>query len=222
MSLLNLTNEVSSFKEKKIIKRRLIVKKAETYAREYRSAERALIRSKRLARFGGNYYIEPEAKFAFVIRIRGIMGLPPKPKKVLRLLRLSQIHNGVFVRLNRATLNMMKLVEPYITFGYPSLKVVHDLIYKRGFGRVRGQRVGLTDNTIIEKALGHLGIVCIEDVVHEIFTCGPNFKLVNKFLWAFKLSSPRGGFKNVKTHFNEGGDAGNREKEMNELVRRML
>jgi len=203
-------------------KRRLIIKKAEDYAREYRAQERSLIRFKRTARSGGNYYIEPEAKFAFVIRIRGILGLHPKPRKVLQLLRLRQIHNGVFLRLNRATLNMLKLVEPYVTYGYPNLKTVHDLIYKRGFGRVNHQRRGITDNALIEKTLGEHGMVCIEDLVHEIYTVGPKFKQVNKFFWPFKLNSPRGGFQNVKTHFNEGGDAGNREKEINELVRRML
>lgn len=37
--------------------------------------------------------------------------------------------------------------------------------------------------------LGKYGIICIEDLVHEIFTVGPNFKAVNNFLWPFKLSS---------------------------------
>lgn len=35
----------------------------------------------------------------------------------------------------------------------------------------------------------------MEDLLHELVTCGPNFKKANKFLWPFKLSSPRGGMK---------------------------
>jgi len=209
-------------KWKKTAKRQVIVQKAEKYAREYRSMERSLIRMRRLAKGAGSYYLEPEAKVAFVVRIRGIRGLAPKPKKVLRLLRLRQIHNGTFLRLNKASINMLKLVEPYVTFGYANQKTVHDLIYKRGFGKVGGQRHGISNNTMVEKALGQYGIVCIEDIVHEIVTCGPHFKEVNSFLWPFKLSSPRGGFKNVKTHYNEGGDAGNREHQINDLARRML
>lgn len=60
----------------------------------------------------------------------------PKVKKVLRLLRLRQINNATFVKLNKATLNMLRIAQPYITYGYPSLKTVRDLIYKRGFVKV--------------------------------------------------------------------------------------
>jgi large subunit ribosomal protein L7e len=62
----------------------------------------------------------------------------------------------------------------------------------------------------------------MEDIVHEIFTCGPYFKFVNKFLWPFKLNPPRGGFVKKRVHFTEGGDAGNRELYINKLIRRML
>merc|ERR1719154_49915 len=52
----------------------------------------------------------------------------------MQLLRLRQINNGVFVRINKCSLALLRMVEPYITFGYPNLKSVRDLIYKRGFG----------------------------------------------------------------------------------------
>jgi len=137
------------------------------------------------------------------------------------LFRLRQIHNAVFIRLNAATLKMIKLVEPYITYGTPNLKTVRELIYKRGFVKLRGQRKAITDNAIIAKKFSKKGILCIEDIIHEIFTVGPRFKLVNKFLWPFKLSSPRGGYKKKTIHFQEGGDAGNREDKINAFVRRM-
>jgi large subunit ribosomal protein L7e len=60
----------------------------------------------------------------------------PKVKKVLQLLRLRQIGNGTFVKLNKATLNMLRIAQPYITYGYPSLKTTRDLLYKRGFVKV--------------------------------------------------------------------------------------
>ena len=43
----------------------------------------------------------------------------------------------------------------------------------------------------------------------------------NNFLWPFKLSCPLGGLKKKRNHFIEGGDAGNREEKINDLVRRM-
>ena len=39
--------------------------------KEYRQKERALIRARRQAANAGNFFIEPAAKVAFVVRIRG-------------------------------------------------------------------------------------------------------------------------------------------------------
>lgn len=103
----------------------------------------------------------------------------------------------------------------------PTLKSVKELIYKRGHGKVNKQRVALTSNAIVKSALGKYNIICVEDLIHEIFTVGPHFKEANNFLWPFKLSSPLGGFTYIKTHFNEGGDAGNREESINALIAKM-
>lgn len=198
-----------------------IVKRAEQYTKEYRHAEKAMIQARRDAKAAGNLYVEPEAKVAFVIRIRGINNVTPKPRKILQLLRLRQLHNGVFIRLTKPTITMLRMIQPYVTYGYPSLKTVRDLIYKRGYGKVQGQRIPLTDNTVIEDSLGSKGIICMEDLVHEIYTAGKNFKYATRFLWPFKLHGPRGGFNERLSAFTEGGDAGNREQHINDLVQRM-
>ena len=102
---------------------------------------------------------------------------------------------------------------------------VRDLVYKRGFAKINGQRVPITDNNMIEEALGEKtkgAIICMEDLVHEIYTVGPFFKECTKFLWPFKMNNPVGGFSRIRHHFVEGGDAGNREEYVNELIRRML
>ena len=209
-------------KKSAIAQRRAIFKRARQYDNEYRQTERQLVSQRRVAKNHGNFFIAPEPKIAFVVRIRGIMGVDPKPRKILQLLRLRQIHNGVFVRLNKATINMLRTVEPYIAYGYPTLKTVRNLIYKRGFGKVRGQRVPISDNTVIENQLRRYNISCVEDLVHEIYTCGPSFKRASNFLWPFKLRSPTGGYTKKTVHFNEGGDAGNRGNLIGKLVNRMI
>jgi large subunit ribosomal protein L7e len=92
---------------------------------------------------------------------------------------------------------MLRLVEPYVAYGYviclgsqvsfivsphcfsePNLKTVRELIYKRGYGKVNRQRVPLSNNSVIETTLGKYDILSVEDLVHEIFTVGPNFKQV--------------------------------------------
>jgi len=211
--------------KKKTAVRKDIFKRAERYVREYRTRERSEVRLRRQAKNSGNFYVAPQPKMLFVIRIRGINGVSPKVRKILQLLRLRQVHNGVFLKLNKATQNMLFLIEPFITYGPPNLKTVRELLYKRGYGKVEKQRIPLTDNSIIAKALAEKTakrVICIEDLIHEIVTVGPNFKECNNFLWPFKLSAPLGGYtKNKKTHFSEGGDHGNREEEINALVRKM-
>lgn len=90
---------------------------AESYVKEYRQRERMLIRCRRQARAAGNYFVEPQANLILVVRIRGIMGVSPKVRKVLQLLRLRQIHNATFVKVNKATLQMLQWVIPYVAFG---------------------------------------------------------------------------------------------------------
>ncbi|KAK4414845.1 60S ribosomal protein L7-4 [Sesamum alatum] len=215
------SKELEEAKKKKAETRKLICKKAREYAKEYEQQEKELIQLKREARLKGGFYVNPEAKLLFIIRIRGINAMHPRTKKILQLLRLRQIFNGVFLKVNKATVNMLHRVEPYVTFGYPNLKSVRELIYKRGYGKVNKQRIALTDNSIIEQVLGKHGIICVEDLIHEIMTVGPHFKEANNFLWPFQLKAPLGGLKKKRNHYVEGGDAGNREDYVNELIRRM-
>jgi len=112
--------------------------------------------------------------------------------------------------------------EPYITYGCPNLKSVRDLVYKRGFVKVDGNRTPITSNDIIEGKLGKMGIICVEDLIHEILTVGPNFKYASNFLWPFKLNNPTGGWRKKTNHFVEGGDFGNREDKINALLKLMI
>merc|ERR1711983_621565 len=176
-------------------KRVEIFKRAEKYAKEYQDQERDEIRLKREAKKEGNYYVKGEDKLVFVMRIRGI---------------------------NKATQNMLRIAEPYITYGCPNLKSVRDLVYKRGFVKIDGNRTPITSNDIIESKLGKMGIICVEDLIHEIVTVGPNFKYASNFLWPFKLNTPTGGWRKKTNHFVEGGDFGNREYKIDELLRKMI
>lgn len=180
------------------------------------------------ARKAGNFYKPCDAKFAIVIRIRGINALSPKVRKVMELFRLLQIHNAVFIKLNKATINMLKLVQPYIAYGYPKVETVRRLIYKRGFAKIRHRpgsisRIPIMDNDLIEKHLGKYGIETVEDIVDQIVTCGDNFRAASNFLWPFKLRSPKKGYRGRKRrHYLEGGTYGNWERHIDTFVENML
>merc|ERR1719482_2549424 len=197
-------------------------KNAEKYTKEYRALAKQRVRMHRQAKAAGNHFVDAESKLIFVVRIRGLADMHPKTKKILQLMRLRQMNMGVFMKSSKAATEMLTRVEPYLSYGYPSLKSVRDLVYKRGFGKINKQRIPLTDNAVVEKGLGKYGVTCMEDIVHEIFTVGPNFREVNNFLWPFKLRPAKGGQAVKRKGFNEGGQCGNREQYMNGLIAKML
>merc|ERR1711907_283102 len=203
-------------------KRIQMYKSAEKYVKEYRNLAKQRVRMHRQAKAAGNHFVDAEAKLAFVVRIRGLDDMHPKTKKILQIMRLRQMNMGVFMKVSKAATEMLKRVEPYLSYGYPSLKSVRDLIYKRGFGKINKQRLPLNDNAVVERGLGKYGIMCMEDLVHEIFTVGPHFREANNFLWPFKLRPAKGGQPKKRKGYCEGGQAGNREQLMNGLIQRML
>lgn len=203
-------------------KRKSYAQKAEQYAKEYLHQRTSLVAAKRKARSEGSFFVPAESKTILVVRIRGINCLSPQVRKILQLLRLRQLHNATLVRVNKATVNMLRKVEPYIAYGYPNHETIRRLVYKRGFAKINKQRIPITTNAIIEQSLGKHGINSVEDLIHELVTLGTHFKEANNFLWPFKLNSPNGGFKNKRHPFHQGGDWGNREEYINQLVRRMI
>merc|ERR1711909_114328 len=199
-----------------------IFRRAENYIKQYRDVEREDIRLKRDAKKLSNIIVPGEVKLAIVIRIQGVNKIHPKVRKVLKLFRLLQINTAIFLKLNKATINMIRICEPFITWGYPNLKTVKNLMYKRGYAKIGGRPVPLNSNNLVEDNLGKSGMICIEDMVHEVFTVGPNFHKATSFLWPFKLNKPPGGWREKRTKFVEGGDLGNREEKINEILDKMI
>merc|ERR1711970_908879 len=215
-------NEANAVAKKNaVVTRREHTKKARQYAAEYANQAASLAAQTKAAKANGNFYVPDEPKLAMVIRIRGINQISPKPKKVLQLLRLRQIGNCVFVRLNKASIQMLRIADPFIAWGYPSVETIKKLVYKRGAMKINGQRLKIKDNSEVEKSVGHLGINCVEQLIHEIYTVGDNFRDANNALYPIKLSCPRGGWNKVTNHFIEGGDFGNREQYINQLALKM-
>jgi len=196
--------------------------RARDYTRAYKAADAKKITQRRQAKSVGNFFLEEKPKVAVVTRIRGIAKVAPKQRKVLQLLRLRQIFNTVFVKYNKPMQNMLRLVEPYIAYGYPSLKTVRALVYKRGHLKVNNNRVKISENKLIQDKFKNDAVVCVEDIVNQVSTCGKHFSKVTNGLWPFKLSPPKGGMRQKRRHFIEGGDFGNRETLINKFLHRMI
>lgn len=180
-------------------------KRAEAFVEQSRRTEREEIRLRRLVTKGaGSQIVVPETPTCvFVVRQELGRSKPlPKPNQVLRLLRLTRAWSGVFVRLTQATATMLSVVEPYVAFGEPSTKAIRDMIYKRGHARIgtgaETKKVPISDNALVEKHLGEYGILSVDDIVHELSTVGPNFKVVAQFLWPIDIPPPSKEYRDPK------------------------
>ena len=107
-------------------RRKLIYEKAKHYHKEYIQMYIIEIRMARMEQKAGNFYVPAEPILAFVIRIRGVNDMSPNVWKVLQLLCLWQIFNGTFVKLNKASVNMLRIVESYIAYCCWVTSVVSD------------------------------------------------------------------------------------------------
>lgn len=197
------------------------IKKPEQFIKEYRDKELDLIQMKHRGKRGSRSLATLESKLIFIIRIKGKNDMHPKTRKILYSLRLRRIFNGVFVKANERIMEILQKVEPYVTYGFPNLKSVNDLIYKKGLAKVNKEIVPLTDNNIIEQGLGQYGIICIEDIVNEIANVGPHFKEVTRFLCPFTLNKPEKALQGKRRRYNDGGDSGNREDHINEFISKL-
>ncbi|PRQ50448.1 putative ribosomal protein L7 [Rosa chinensis] len=197
------------------------IKKPEDFVKEFRYREVDLVQMKHRLKRKRPALETTNPQLLLVIRIQGKNDMHPAVRKNLYSLNLRKIFNAVFVRADEAMLEKLQRVEPYVTYGYPSLKNVKELIYKKGYAKIGKQRVPLTDNNLIEEALGKSNIICIEDIVHEIASTGKYFKEAASFLWPFTLNKPEVGLKGVKARYLDGGDSGNREDKINDLISKM-
>eukprot|EP00658_Telonema_sp_P-2_P018401 TRINITY_DN17222_c0_g1_i3.p1 TRINITY_DN17222_c0_g1~~TRINITY_DN17222_c0_g1_i3.p1 ORF type:complete len:246 (+),score=76.28 TRINITY_DN17222_c0_g1_i3:106-843(+) len=202
-------------------------KTAEAFIKDHRSKTKAVTRRRRNSKIPTDDYMRDayNDQLMFVVRVRGMNALEPKAKRALKKLRLLDMNNGVFMKADKASAELLRSVDPYVSFGYPSASMVEELIFKRGFGCVDKRRVALNDNKLVEQALGEkTGMICVEDIVHQIAHVGDHFQEAAQFLWPFKLNS----VKNKPT--NEDPDKrrktvkvfGNQKEKINEIIQAML
>jgi large subunit ribosomal protein L7e len=159
-------------------------------------------------------------RLLFVFRIPNPhMGeIPPRARKVLKILRLQKPNQGTFVRLNDKVEPLLHLINPYVVVGTPTLATVRNLIQKRAVVKVdikdeedrtitskpedsvtpiEGydfKLIPLNDNNLIEEKLGEVGVICTEDIIFEVYKLGDAFLECVKFLEPFTLKEPVTGW----------------------------
>jgi len=209
-------------KSKKVVVKQDTFIRAEKFVANARASLRGDIKITRHSK-ARPVEVAPEGtSVVVVIRVKTRRAVSPKIQILLTTLGLPAPNILSFVSTSKTNLAMMNLVAPYITWGIPDHKTVADLVTKRGYTVLPGGRKQpLTSNIMIEQALGRHGIICLEDIVHELFTAGAQLDRVKRYLAPFRLNSPPGGWVNLENTFAKGGATGDRKEEINRLVRSM-
>ncbi|XP_030383634.1 60S ribosomal protein L7 [Scaptodrosophila lebanonensis] len=204
-------------------------KRAESFVMDYLKAERTSKRIKQtllrtnVTKQSADAAEKTNQKLLLVMRHAGKKIHDETTLKIFKTLRMSQRHNAVFLENTKENQLLLRVIEPFVVYGFPTISTIRDLLFKKGFALVNGKKEAIQSNTMVEEQLGEKGVICLEDIIHEIFTVGPNFEAVTKFLCTFKLSSPRDGWKKkVSVSFKRGGEYGNRENGINDLIARCI
>ncbi|XP_050097457.1 60S ribosomal protein L7 [Anopheles aquasalis] len=205
--------------------------KASTFVANHRQAERDAKRMKRNFLKTGfrlaNSEIQ-ENRLVLVLRHRGQHIANVDVLNALRSLRLPLKRTVAFHKLTPEVHAKLKMVEPFVVWGYPNDSVIRELVYKygtfRGLSGPGSKAVPISSNKLIEDRLGHAGIICVEDVLNEIVTLGPNFEEVRRAFRIFLVNNPVDGWKDApKGKLRSiGGEAGFRGDEINALFKRIL
>ncbi|XP_034471994.1 60S ribosomal protein L7-4 [Drosophila innubila] len=204
-------------------------RRAESFVMGYLKAERTSKRIRRtilrtnVTEQSAQAAAETNPRLLLVMRHAGKKIYDKTTSDIFKSLRMPLRHNTVFLENNKENQLLLRVIEPFVVYGHPSLSMIRELLFKKGFARIDGKKTAIQSNTMVEEQLGDKGIICLEDIIHEIYTVGPNFAAVNEFLCAFMLSSPRDGWKKkVSVPFNRGGEYGERGNGINDLVARCL
>lgn len=206
--------------------------KPDSFVADFRKAERDAKRIKRnFLKTGFRLTAKSidENRLVLIYRHRGKRIANQDVIKALRRLSLPFEKTASFHRLSPEVHAWLKIVEPYVVWGYPQMTVIHDLIFKYGaVQKVRNtegpKTIPLSSNKLVEDIFGSLGIICVDDLVHEIMTLGPHFDKVQQRFKSFALRNPTGGWKTSRKGklYSIGGEAGFRGDQINALVKLLI
>lgn len=135
-----------------------------------------------------------------VIRISGLVEIPPKTQETLFRMRLRRKYTAVLLKKTSENVKLLQSVRNFVAYGEIDKETLYDLLAKRA------QVIGKT-KIDPEKIISQLDKKKLSGLGVKDF---------------FRLHPPRGGI-NTKIHFPKNkGVLGDNSKKINELVKRML
>ncbi|CAD7948519.1 unnamed protein product [Amoebophrya sp. A25] len=182
--------KIQEERKKKVQKR--LADKLVTPARLLKDSEvrrKDHLRLKRVHRAKKQKVNEANGKILLVVRNKR-KNPTPAVLKILKRLQLENHNTVTFVPYDEATCLELKVIEPFVYWGYPSMKIVNELLHKKAtFRTSANEKVTLSNNALVEEHLGDIGVLCVEDIVQTIYRrpSDADFQTVMARLWPIDL-----------------------------------
>nr|AET50854.1 hypothetical protein [Eimeria tenella] len=133
---------------------------------------------------------KPECRVYCVVRNHRRGGCR-ETQEALKALGLPRPYSCTLIANDENATKILRKVSPFVFYGLPSAETIRRLFVTRA--RLTSEEgvapVALSDNMMVEEAFGSLGLFCVEDLVHEVVTCGPHFPQVMQRVGHFQLES---------------------------------
>eukprot|EP00668_Euglena_longa_P028874 GGOE01036206.1.p1 GENE.GGOE01036206.1~~GGOE01036206.1.p1 ORF type:complete len:409 (-),score=121.99 GGOE01036206.1:159-1361(-) len=153
------------------------------HIRDERREKQLLIDNRRCARLKDRLV---EDALLLVTRVSSDYETDPHAAEIFQRLRLHRNWTSVLVRRTKMLLTLLFTIRKNIVVIMPTAEQVKELIHSRGYCKSGTNRTAVT-NLAIEKSLGDIDVICIEDLVRVLYEGGEHFMRCALFLWPFNL-----------------------------------
>lgn len=147
-----------------------------------------------------------------VVRVRSGIGMKPDIRKTLESISLKSVNNCTVINEKKVHKKMLQVAKDYITWGDVEKETLHKLLTK--WARTENGRK-LDEAHLNERK------TTVESVVERLTKDETTLK-AEGIKPTIRLHPPRRGYEGVKRPYTMKGALGNRGKDMDKLVSRMI
>jgi len=150
-----------------------------------------------------------------VIRIRGISDIRGDTQETMDMLHLTRNCHATLIDDRPSYLGMLRKAQSYLTWGEVSKEAISILLKKRA------RTIG--DKKLTDEYAQRIGYKSLDELTEAINNLEIKYKDLPDIKPIFRLHPPKGGFKGkIKRGFVEGGAAGYRGENINNLLENMI
>ncbi|MDY6789348.1 MAG: 50S ribosomal protein L30 [Candidatus Nanohaloarchaea archaeon] len=143
------------------------------------------------------------------VRVRGVSDVNKKARKSLKHIGLDKKNNGVLLPERDEFRGMLKACKDFVTFGEIDSELAADLIELEASKKGRKAEESLESYD------------SVDEFVEAVDSGEASFSNLEGLNNVLSLHPPKKGYKDTRTHYNQGGSLGDRGEDIDKLIERM-